>query len=96
MRHLHLGVSGRQVTVHNFFFVVARPVKGTFAVYRNFRKCSQETYQISVPFLTFQSFFENLRHSRASCVTNIYILIREVVEKQTEQTTAALYCMFYF
>ena len=43
VRHLHFGVSGRQVTVHNLFFVIARPVKGLFAVYRNFRKCSQAT-----------------------------------------------------
>ena len=86
-----LGTSGNSSKI---FFVLARPVEGLLAVYRNFRKCSQEISQISVLFLTFQSFnFENLSHSRASSLTNIYILIREVLEKQT---TAALYCMFSF
>ena len=40
-------------------------------------------------------FFEKTQQGKL-CVTNIYILIREIVEKQTEQTTAALYCMFSF
>ena len=35
VRHLHFGVSGRRVTVRNFFVVRARPVKGLLVVYRN-------------------------------------------------------------
>ena len=92
MRHLHFGVSGRQVIVRNLFFVIARPVKGMSQSIGIFGSAPRQLLR----FLTFQSFFENLRHSRASCVTNIFILIREVVEKQAEQTTAALYCMFSF
>ena len=95
--HLHFGVSGlsgRRVTVRKFFWF-ARDL---------LRDCSQSIGISEVfpgNFSDFCSisdisiFFENLSYSRASCLTNIYILIREVLEKQAtqqkKQTTAVLY-----
>lgn len=83
--------------VRSLCFALARPVEGLLATARSLSELSEvfpgnfsyfsDFYSISVILI----FFENFSHSKA--LTNIYILIREVLEKQT---TTASCCIFSF